>query len=410
MKRFFLYALLAMAAGTTLALYLQEDPGYLLLSFRGWQLETTLASLLLALLVLLMLVVALLWLLRLFNPLKLLRGSTWQQWFRRVSPEQASVDGLQLLLLGRWQEAYKLLVENAPRVQNPVFNYVAAAIAAQELSNALGSSFCLDRAEKSAGTAVHGLRSLRALLERRAGRVNTALSQFLAIKRLQPTAPLVLRQLEELALELSDWEGLAALLPELEKQKVLAANTLHALRSKVHEQSLAAAARDSLVALRLAWQQVPKALRHDEALVLVYLEALVAHNEDLELQTLLTQQLKHEWSDNLIGALGFMRGGSAQSLLLLLENMLKQRPHNAVLMLTLGRLSLREQWWSKAREYFEHALRATRTPALRAEIAAELARLLDHMGERDESLQYYEQALGMLQHPLPDLPLPQQRR
>ena len=217
-------------------------------------------------------------------------------------------------------------------------------------------------------------------------------------------------QLEELALELSDWEGLAALLPELEKQKVLAPDTLHALRSKVHEQSLAAAARDSLVALRLAWQQVPKALRHDEALVLVYLEALVAHNEDLELQTLLTQQLKHEWSDNLIGALGFMRGGSAQSLLLLLENMLKQRPHNAVLMLTLGRLSLREQWWSKAREYFEHALRATRTPALRAEIAAELARLLDHMGERDESLQYYEQALGMLQHPLPDLPLPQQRR
>lgn len=410
MKRLYVYALLALAAGSALALTLQQDPGYLLLSFRGWQLETTLASLVLATLLLFIAGVAAVWLLRLLNPLKLLRGSTWQQLFRRRSPEQASADGLQLLLLGRWQEAYKLLVENAGHVQNPVFNYVAAAIAAQELGDALGCSFCLDRAEKQAGESVQGLRSLRALLERRAGRAESALSQFLAIRRLQPTAPLVLRQLEELELELSDWEGLAALLPELERHKVLAPDAMQALRSKVHEQRLEAAARESLGALRLAWQEVPRPLRHEEALVLVYLEALLAHNEDVEAHGLLTQQLRHAWSDNLVGALGFMRGGSARQLLLLLENLLKQRPNNAVLMLTLGRLSLREQLWGKAREYFEHALRATRTPALRAEIAAELARLLDHLGDSGESLQYYEQAMGMLQHQLPELPLPQRRR
>jgi HemY protein len=409
-KRFFLYALLALGAGTALALFLQEDPGYLLLSFRGWQLETTLASIVLALLVLLITVIGVVWLLRLCNPLKLLRGSTWQQWFRRVSPQQASVEGLQLLLLGRWQEAYRLLVENAAQVQNPVFNYVAAAIAAQELGDALGYNFCLDRAEKQAGTAVHGLRSLRALLERRAGHVDAALSQFLAVKRLMPAAPLVLRQLQELQLQLKDWDSLAALLPELEKYKVLEPGLWKALRNTVLEQRLEAAAADSLPALRHAWQELPKPLRHEEPLLLVYLEALLAHNEDVEVHALLKQQFKQQWSDNLVGLLGFMRGGSTRQLLLLLEDQLKQRPNNAVLMLTLGRLSLREKQWGKGREYFEYALRATRIPALRAEIAAELARLLDHLGEAEASLSCYDQAMGMLQHQLPELPMPPRRR
>jgi len=404
-SRFFVYALLALGAGTLLALFLQEDPGYLLLSFRGWQLETTLASLILALLLLVVFCFAALWLLRLFNPLKLLRGGTWQ-WFRRGSAEQASGEGLQLLLLGRWQEAYKLLVENAERVQNPVFNYVAAAWAAQELGDALGCRFCLDRAEKKAGHKVHGLRSLRGMLERRAGNAEQALAQLLALKRVAPHAPLVLRQLQELQLQLADWEGLAALLPELEQHGVLVPEALYALRTSVQQQRLAAAARESKAALRLAWHDLGKRARQEEVLVTQYLEALLANNEDAEATALLTQFFKQHWSDDLIGRIGFMRGGSARQLLLLLEDQLRQRPNNAVLMLTLGRLSLREQLWSKARDYFEHALRATRLPALRAEIAAELARLLDNLGEPDQSLQYYEQAMGMLQHQLPELPMP----
>jgi HemY protein len=408
--RFFLYALLALAAGTALALFLRQDPGYLLLSFRGWQLETTLASLVVAVLVIVVLVIALLWLLRLFNPLKLLRGSTWQGWLRRGSPEATSAAGLQALLLGRWQEAYKLLVENAERVQNPLFNYLAAAIAAQEQRDELGCRFCLDRAEKKAGNNVHGVRSLRALLERRAGRPEQALAQLLALKRVAPPAPLLLRELQQVQRQLNDWEGLAQLLPELEKQAVLPGENLQALRLAVYEQQLAAAARDGMSALRLAWQDLPKALKHQESLLIIYLQALLANNQDAEAGTLLTQYLKQHWSDTLIGMLGRVRGGSAQHLLLLLEGQLKQRPNNALLMLTLGRLCLREQLWGKARDYFEHALRASREPALRAELAAELARLLDHLGDRDESLQYYEQAVGMLHHELPELPMPTPRR
>lgn len=409
MTRYFIYLLLALGVGTALALYLQEDPGYLLLSFRGWQLETTLASLIVALFVSVVLVVALVWLLRLLNPLRLLRGSSWQ-WLRGGAPEQASLEGMHCLLLGRWQDAYKLLVENAERVQNPVFNYLAAAIAAQERGDMLGSRFCLDRAEKKSGSHTAGVRSLRALLEQRAGNTDAALAQFLALRRTDAPCPLVLRQLQQLQQQLGDWEGLAELLPELQKQQVLTPEALQQLAATVWRHQLESAARESMPALHLAWKDVPKALRHDEQLVGVYVEALLAHNEDAEAGTVLTQQFKQHWSDNLVGLLGFVRGGSAQHLLLLLEDQLKQRPNNAVLMLTLGRLSLRERLWGKARDYFEHGLRATRQPALRAELSAELARLLDHLGDRDESLQHYQHAMGMLQHQLPELPMPAPRR
>jgi HemY protein len=404
-KRFFLYALLALGAGTALALFLQQDPGYLLLSFRGWQLETTLAALITAALLLGTALIALLWLLRLGNPLRWWRSGGWG-WLRGRSAEQASADGLQSLLLGRWQEAYKLLVANAERVQNPVFNYALAAIAAQQQGDALGCAFCLDRAEKKAGEQRHGIRCLRALLEQQAGHPESAKTQLLALKHSAPPAPLLLRQLMTLQQQLGDWEGLAALLPELGKQQVLPPEALQALQLDVARQQLQAAARDGLPALRLAWQDLPKSLRQHDSLLLILLEMLLAHNHDTEACTLLGQFLKQQWSDALIHRLGCLRGGSAQQLLLLLEAQLKQRPNHGLLMLTLGRLSLRERLWNKARDYFEHALNATREPQLRAEIAAELARLLQHLGERDASLQHYEQAMGMLQHRLPELPLP----
>jgi HemY protein len=107
--------------------------------------------------------------------------------------------------------------------------------------------------------------------------------------------------------------------------------------------------------------------------------------------------------------LGHVHTRTPQDLLLLLEGGLKQRPNNPALLLTLGRLSLRNQLWGKAREYFELALRVCKAPELVAELNGELARLLEHLGEHDKSLAYYQKALGMLKRPLPDVPLPAKR-
>jgi HemY protein len=403
--RLFLYCLLALGLGAVLALLLADDPGYLLLYFRGYSVEATLSAVVLALLACGLLLFALVWLVRILNPAQWFRGAGWQP-FRRGNAAQASANGLQQLLLGRWQEAYKLLVENAERADNPACNYVAASLAAFRIGDRLSWSYCLDQAEKKFAADASGITSLRALLETKSGEHEKALAMLAALQKSAPTSPLVLEQLRDIRLTLNDWDGLAALLPELEKYKVMAAADLHALSAMVHLHKLEQAAGSGLDSLRLAWQELPKALRNDAALTAAYLRKLLSFSEDTEAGLILVRQLKHAWSDELAALLGYVNSSQPQQQLLTLESWLRDRPGNAVLLLSLGRLSLRNQLWGKAREYFEHALRASQSPALTAEISAELGRLLESLGEHERSLACYQRAMGLLDHKLPELPQP----
>jgi len=88
------------------------------------------------------------------------------------------------------------------------------------------------------------------------------------------------------------------------------------------------------------------------------------------------------------------------------EKWLKSRPNNSTLMLSLGRACLRNRLWGKAREYFKSALRFSKSMAVSAEANAELARLLDHMGEHAQSAALYGKAMAQLNHKLPELPMP----
>jgi HemY protein len=219
-----------------------------------------------------------------------------------------------------------------------------------------------------------------------------------------------LQQLSENYQQLGDWQRLAELLPELEKHKVLPVQQLQQLSEQVWLRRLQHAAAEGLPALRLAWQDMPKPLRTSEVLVSLFMQHLMKAGQETEAGVLLSRQLKLGWSDTLIATLGHLDTRNPQQLLLQLENWLKERPNNAVLLLTLGRISLRNQLWGKAREYFEQALRATKAVPLSAEINAELGRLLESLGEGERSLACYRRAMDLMDHKLPELPQPAGRR
>ena len=105
MARIFLYTVIALLLGASMGLLMKDDPGYVLVSFRGWTFEATLGAMLLALLAIFMFIFTCLWLLVLLNPLKLLRRSTWRAMFGSRNAEAASVRGVRQLLIGNWQEA-----------------------------------------------------------------------------------------------------------------------------------------------------------------------------------------------------------------------------------------------------------------------------------------------------------------
>ena len=399
MIRFFLYSIVALAFGSALALALAPDPGYVLVNFRGTTFEATLAAVLFALFTFILLGIVIVWLLRMLNPLR---------WFGRP-PGRTTANALQLLLLGRWQEAYKAFVENAGRAEVPELNYLLAAIAAYQRGDDVAWHWCLDEAERRSPGTAQGTKSFRAYLETRAGHPDHALPILLALARTAPASPFVLAQIKDIYVAQGRMDELATLLPELQKHHVIEGGEQKSLDIDAHAQRLEKSAAAGAESLRLAWQELPKGMKHDERLMGVYARKLLEHGQDTEACTLLTSHLKKHWNEELVRTLGLVHVRNPQEALQTMENSLKQHPDNPVLLLTLGRLSLRNQLWGKAREYFDHALRVATAPELAAEINAELARLLDHLGERERSLACYQKALGMLKYPLPDVPLPLKR-
>ena len=71
-------------------------------------------------------------------------------------------------------------------------------------------------------------------------------------------------------------------------------------------------------------------------------------------------------------------------------------------MRALGRLNLRNHLWGLARDYFQRSLAVQQN----AETFAELARLLNSLGDTQRSMEVYQAALQLSVPALPDLPQP----
>lgn len=408
MARLFIYLLLALGLGTYLSILLSDNPGYVLVTFGSYSLEATLATMILSLLIIYLLLYGLLKILHLANPLKLFRKETWYRLFFRKNPRLLTEKGMQLLLLGHWQEAYKNLVESADRAQVPAINYLAAAYAAFQRHDQLACNYCLSQAKQNSLVAITGIRTFQALLDHSSGREEQSLALLLAIQQEQPGNPAVLVLLKDIYSRLKDWEKLAALIPELEKAKVLANDEMIQLKEQItihrlHRMSSSETRPDELDKL---WEGLSKTMQKREFVVEAYVRALLSVNQVAEAETILLKFLKRQWSDRLIILLGHIEPDDTGSLLLLLEGWIKDRPNNVPLMLTLGRLSLRNRLWGKGREYFEKGLRASENTQLSAELNAELARLLEHLGEHEKSLICYRHAMGLMENKLPQLPMP----
>ena len=162
-----------------------------------------------------------------------------------------------------------------------------------------------------------------------------------------------------------------------------------------------------LAALETLWDSVDRKVRKGEDITLIYLQKLAEFERHDQALAEMSSWLKHQWSDRIILQAGYLATTEPDRLMVTLEKWLKSRPNNAALMLSLGRVCLCNKLWGKAREYFEGALRLSSSTTLSAQANAELARLLEHMGEHAQSASLYRKAMARLDHKLPELPMPE---
>ena len=210
------------------------------------------------------------------------------------------------------------------------------------------------------------------------------------LHQMEPKHEYVLKMLCHLYEELNDWRGLQEILPDLKKRKVLSSQEYDALEAKVYGQIIKQLQQaGDKEALQQYWHDIPKHLRKEKPVVLAYVQALHQFNLDGQAEPILVDAIKHSWDNEYINCYGVLKTDEPDKQLERAEHWLKQYGSNAALYLCLGRLCLRNQLWGKARTYLQQCLDLENN----ADACAELAKLLEYLGEKDAALTYYRQGL-----------------
>lgn len=407
MIRLLILLLVALLLGIGLSLGLQYDLGYIRISLGHYLIETNFWVGLFLVVALVALLLALAGLAR-----RLSRGTGvvthWLASSQQRRARKRTTEGLLALAEGNWPKARKRLEASAEHADTPLINYLAAAQAASESGDHDAVDDLLRRAYESTPGSDLAVGLTQAQLQLNAGRLEQALATLVRLRKQAPHHPFVLKLLKTVYLRLEDWRALSQLIPEMRKRDLGDTTNLDRLERTVWHNLLQRAAEDasrqgsrSLEPLTRCWDELPGSMRRDEHTIRVYAELLARGGDEAQAETLLRKVLRNHWSDELVALYGRIRGAKPDEQLLAAERWLQDRPNNPELLLALGRLSLRNELWGKAREYFETSLKLRRNH----ETLAELSRLNAHMGHDEGSLRLLMDGL-VRDTGLPELPMP----
>ena len=328
--------------GALLAQLLLQDPGYVLVRYRGTDYTTTVAS---GLLMLLAVAVGL-WL---SWKLLSLPFRAWRQ--RRDRQSRARLgEGLDALHQGHYARAEKLLAQAAtnPDVEAPARLAAARAAslrgdpaAAQAQLDALGERHSAARALAAAD---------RALADGRATDALVALDAPAA----QPLPPrgLLLRA-QALAASRNSAQAYG-LLGALRQQQALPAERLSDLEARWAEAALLEAADANVLADH--WERLPKPLKSEPAVVAAYAERAAALRWDEAAAKCLEQALDTRWDESLADLYGRLAIGRLDARRGHLERWLQSHPASPSLLLALARINREQGQWPQAEEYLHRAL------------------------------------------------------
>lgn len=390
MRRLFGFLLLLLAA-IGLGLLLRADNGYVLLAWGGWTVEMSLAA---------FAVFLVLGLLALFAVLRSLRGlfrmprrlrAGLRAWRRRRA-RKALTAGLIDLAEGRWQAAERGLSRTAEESDTPLINYLVAARAAQLQGAHRRRDIYLKNAYEQTPSATVAVLLTQAELQLAHGQHEHALATLRRLQELSPGHRFGLRLLARAYQAVEDWESLHEILPQLRRRDVFREAELDSMERDCHVRLLeAATGRGRSERLKQLWEQTPRRLRRDQAVLHARIRALIATGQAEEAERGIEASLNKEWSPELVRLYGTLRDGDPARRLSQAENWLRQHPDDAVLQLTLARLCIRNELWGKARQYLDRSLSLSPTP----EAHEELGRLLEHLGESEQASVAYRRGLEL---------------
>ena len=402
--RMLLGVVLALLLAGWIGTLIARDPGYVLIAWDHWSLETSIwFALLLA-------VAGLLLLRELMLVAGVLFGSRTglRDWNRRRLGRRAqrqTTRGLLALAEGDFERASRILERSAERVDAPLINHLGAARAAHEQGDMENRDRFLQRALDSTPRATLAVGITQAELQIAGHQWEQALATLLTLRREAPRNTHVLRMLRTTHEVLEDWSGLIELIPDLKRTGLVAGDELEALERRTWRAELQRAARvegpveERLQSLEQVRERMPRRLRRDPELVESRARALLELGADDRAESLLRSTLRRAWHEPLVELYGRITGADAERQVARAHAWLSEHPDSDVLLLALGRLTLRAGNRNRAREYLEASVRLHRSAAAHAE----LGRLHAWLGEHEKASECFLESLRLQPELVPAL-------
>ena len=306
----------------------------------------------------------------------------WNASRRQRSLRSKAQQGAMLLAEARWQEAVRALP--APgETETSLLDCFAAARAANEAGDAAMRDRILERTVETNPDAAFVANLMRSELQQAGGEWRASVETLDALQAQAPRHPLVAARLFAAHRALGEWDRVAELAPSLPDD--LDAETQVAIwRSRIARIDGDDAAKQA----QAAWKSVPKALKEDEALVLAYVDVLARRDANAEAEAVLRRGIKGRWRDAWARRYGTV-DGEAEGMLATARGWLKERPNNADLLLTLGRLAKRCGDASGAKGYLQASVDSQPS----ADALRELGALSEAQGDAAAAAGYFRRAL-----------------
>ncbi len=356
MFKVFVLGLLTLLGAVYVTIMAKEDPGYALLSYGDWSVEMTIVLLVVALGSLIILaIIAVYLLLKLMDiPDKLLN---WNRERKSNSAISHSIQGFIQVIEGNWKSAEKHLNKNIKNNKMALPNYLAAAKVAQRQGQSSRRDDYLMQAFQRFPNAEMAIGLTQAELEIDAKEYQQAKVTLLHLRTLASGHKQVLQLLLRVYKHLSSWQDLALLLKDIKTYDALEGRELKALEKQVYQHTLSdLALKGNSKAMMEQWHNADKYLRADSDMCCFYSQLLISIGVHDKASELLKVLLKKEWNVEAINIYGDLVEENGTKQLEYAEKFLQNHPADATLLFTLGKISLANQLWGKARDYIQESV------------------------------------------------------
>lgn len=392
--KFGLLVIIALVISALAANLLLADPGYVVISFRGYLIEMSVP----VLLALFFLTIVSAWLIvKLFRAPRKLGEAAGR--YRTGRAGQNLTRGVIEVAEGNFAKGERLLARSADVSDAPLLNYLQAARAAHLLGEDERRDRWLREAYENLPEAANAVLLTQAELQLDQAQYEPALATLRQIEENSPNHSHALALLGRLYYRLEDWPHLSELLPKLRKYGRLDDATLTRWSLRAHQEHLELSADGE--AVLAAWKNVSKDQRKDLSLLETYYSSLIRTGLHALAEKELAADLRREWRPELVRLFGIVEGSDAPRQLKKAENWLRNHSDDAELLLAAARLCLRNELWGKARSYLETVISIRPTP----EAYQDYGRLLNRLGENDAAAEAYRAGLDLVaRSPLPAIP------